>query len=117
MTQNSGTVNRVTIYEEAIQTFGAKNQISKCIEEMAELINALCKYVQDRVSVYEVMEEIAGVEITLEQMKLLFSKAEVTSYLEVYVRQLNKLNEQIKIKNRDKSLAAFKEIKEVIDGY
>lgn len=59
---------------EAVNTFGLPSQILIWIEEMAELTQSLCKY--DRKinpsSYQQVCEEIADVDICLDQMKLLF---------------------------------------------
>ena len=42
-------------------------------EEMAELQNAVCKQMRGRVTNIDIAEEVADVEIMLEQMKLIFS--------------------------------------------
>lgn len=55
------------LYRDAIETFGVESQITKCIEECAELIQALCKRDHDNT-----IEEIVDVEICLEQMKTIF---------------------------------------------
>lgn len=62
------------LYEMAIKTYGMQAQIDVAIEEMAELTKALLK--TRRVgggSIYNVAEEIADVEIMLEQLKLIFN--------------------------------------------
>lgn len=67
------------IYEQAEQ-FGIENRMLQCTEEAGELIQALCKYQRvlsgdktcntDIVHAdYMVVEEIADVEICLEQIK------------------------------------------------
>ena len=63
------------VYEQLIEKFGAENQILKCVEELNELGQALCK-VQSKdenkaVAIKGVIEEIADVEIMLEQIKLI----------------------------------------------
>ena len=47
-----------------------KNQIIKCIEELSELQKELCKYFLGQRKIGNVIEEVADVEIMLEQMKL-----------------------------------------------
>lgn len=61
------------IYRQAIEKWGAEGQITMVFEEMAELQKELCKYLRGGYkSIYDIAEEIADVEIMLEQMKLLF---------------------------------------------
>lgn len=54
--------------------FGEDNQIDKMIEECAELILSLQHYKLNRCLEYDVLGEMADVEIMLEQMKLIFNK-------------------------------------------
>lgn len=63
---------------EALNKWGVPSQILIWIEEMAELTQSLCKY--DRKinpSAYEqICEELADVDICLDQMKLIFTQFE-----------------------------------------
>lgn len=61
------------IYRQAIETWGAEGQITMVFEEMAELQKELCKSLRGKENRIEIAEEMADVEIMLEQMKLLFS--------------------------------------------
>ena len=47
-------------------------QITVAFEEMSELQKELCKYLRGRGSFEHIAEEIADVEIMLEQLKMLF---------------------------------------------
>lgn len=76
------------ILKRAINTYGSEAQIDVCIEEMSELTKAIIKfkrasqkidfmdvrafrnYIAAKVS--DIAEEIADVEIMLEQMKMIF---------------------------------------------
>lgn len=59
-----------TIYQKAIEKFGEKSQKDKIIEEMAELTIAFFK---ERSGLeHNIAEEIADVQIVLNQMKLLY---------------------------------------------
>jgi len=60
-------VNR--LYEMAIKKWGADSQIAKAVEECAELIVTLAK----NNSIDDILEEMADVEIMLEQLKLIFN--------------------------------------------
>jgi hypothetical protein len=55
----------MSIHQELLQKFGAKNQELKTIEEMAELIQAILKDTN-------IAEEIADVQIMLDQMKIIY---------------------------------------------
>lgn len=68
------------ILEDAINTWGAKAQIVKAMEEMAELIQALsrrllCMYLNapgGNAALENVREEMADVSIMLSQLELIF---------------------------------------------
>lgn len=68
------------IMERAVDTFGHAHQIIKAMEEMAELQKEICKYLneaginQERMD--NISQEIADVEIMLEQLKIIFSNQE-----------------------------------------
>ena len=55
--------------EQAIKVFGEKEQEEKAIEELAELIVAICNKHCGREN--NIPEEIADVEIMLEQLKMI----------------------------------------------
>lgn len=61
----------------AVETYGKKSQVDMAVEEMSELIKALMKSRRNDVEVQEnlhnIVEEIADVEIMLEQLKLIFN--------------------------------------------
>lgn len=61
------------IYRQAIDKWGAEAQITMVFEEMAELQKELCKCLRGKDNRIEIADEIADVEIMLEQMKVLFS--------------------------------------------
>lgn len=58
-----------TTHQRALSKFGAEKQEGKLIEEMAELMQAILKRWNGRE--YNVSEEIADVQIVLDQIKLL----------------------------------------------
>lgn len=61
----------MTIYETALAHYGGEMQTMVCVEEMAELMKELSKNARGEDNVKAIAEEIADVEIMLEQMKLL----------------------------------------------
>ena len=65
------TVNEA-YYKKHKEKFGAKNQLIVAIEELSELQKELCKYLRDKTNIRNISEEMADVEIMLEQLKLIF---------------------------------------------
>lgn len=65
-------INETEVLQRALDTYGSTLQIAMVFEEMSELQKELCKYLRGRGSFEHIAEEIADVEIMLEQMKMLF---------------------------------------------
>lgn len=63
----------IDIYTEAIKTFGALPQMVVAIEECSELQKEIVKIIRKRGNLTNLAEEIADVEIMLEQLKLIFT--------------------------------------------
>ena len=66
-------IEKQRIYKEALEMFGETSQKVMVVEEMSELIKELCKELRDRGNVEHIAEEVADVEITLEQIKLIYN--------------------------------------------
>ncbi|MBQ4399988.1 MAG: hypothetical protein II830_01690 [Alphaproteobacteria bacterium] len=60
------------IYDEAIDFFGVTSQKIMVIEEMSELTKELCKELRNRGNVEQIADELADVEITLAQIKMIY---------------------------------------------
>lgn len=69
------------ILEKAVETYGTESQVDMAIEEMSELTKALLKYRrasnnQTDIGIaqahFDIQEEMADVEIMLDQLKILF---------------------------------------------
>lgn len=65
-------INESEVLQRALDTYGSLPQIVMVFEEMSELQKELCKYLRGKYSPANIAEEIADVEIMLEQMKMLF---------------------------------------------
>lgn len=79
------------VFKDAIKEFGETAQILMVFEEMAELQKELCKYLRNGESdeaVCCIAEELADVEIMLDQMKLLFGTGRVQREREKKVQRL-----------------------------
>lgn len=65
-----------TVLSKALETYGAEKQTLKVYEEMAELQKELCKNSWGADNLMEIAEEIADVQIMLEQMIILHDCAD-----------------------------------------
>lgn len=74
----------------AIEIYGEENQIDKCIEEMAELTQALLKYRHNR-SGFDFLAlagELADVRIMIEQMIMIYGEESTTEMIGRKTRRL-----------------------------
>jgi len=65
-------MNPKEIYEKALKQWGKPMQVVMAIEEMSELTKELTKNLRGKENIIQVCEEIADVEIMLEQLKVIF---------------------------------------------
>lgn len=70
-------MNKEKIFKALVHKFGVENQLIVAIEELSELQKELCKSLRKEENKANICEEIADVEIMLEQIKLLFDIADV----------------------------------------
>ncbi len=64
---------REIVYRKASERFGKVQQITKAVEEMSELQKELCKVLIGEMNLLNIIEEIADVEIVIEQMRMIFN--------------------------------------------
>lgn len=98
-------MNNRDVYINAINTYGTDEQIRMIYEEMCELGVALSKYHRDpgMETVRDVQEEIADVQIMLEQAKEMFGRAEVEWFLQEKTERLRKrVEEKLEAANKKK---------------
>ena len=81
------------IYKRALNIFGLKAQSEVAIEEMAELIQAISKH--NRSKAHNVEEEIADVEIMLNQIKLAFDEELIEEWKIIKLARLNKILDKL----------------------
>lgn len=65
-------ISDAEVLQRALDTYGPRAQVVMVFEEMSELQKELCKCLRGCGSFEHIAEEIADVEIMLEQMKMLF---------------------------------------------
>lgn len=75
-------MNEYEIYERAVRSFGRDHQIRKAVEELGELSSALMRLGNGEPVIGNVAEEIADVEIMLEQVKIILGD-KYEGYLEL----------------------------------
>lgn len=93
----------MTKYEEktfcaALRIYGAQSQITMVFEEMAELQKELCKFLRgdvDAEALSRIAEEIADVEIMLDQMKLEFKCSDAVE--EWRAQKVARLRERLEV--------------------
>lgn len=61
------------IYSAAVKKYGKEHQLIMCMEEMAELTKELSKNIRGSKNTTSISEEMADVEIMLEQLRVIFS--------------------------------------------
>lgn len=81
----------------ALEAFGERAQMTMAIEEMSELAKELCKRCRGRDNVEAIAEEIADVEIMLQQLVMLFDCAgQVETFRRYKLERLAERIEEVK---------------------
>ena len=86
------TENEKSLYDKAIKKWGVDSQVHMAYEEMGELLSVLNKLLRKRVTVDDVITEIADVQIMTEQLALIFGQDKVSVEKE---RKLKRLEERL----------------------
>lgn len=86
-------ISDAEVLQRALDTYGSWAQVMMVFEEMSELQKELCKYLRGRGSFEHIAEEIADVEIMLDQMKMLFYCADEVR--DVRGRKVERLKERL----------------------
>ncbi len=85
------------ICRRALEAFGAQAQVMMVIEEMSELTKELCKNGRGQENTTHIAEEIADVEIMLQQMVMLFDCAgQVETFRRYKLERLAERIEEVK---------------------
>lgn len=67
------------ILRKNIDLNGASTEVDVAIEEMSELTKELCKHRRGQRNILHIAEEIADVEIMLEQLKMIFKCSDLVA--------------------------------------
>lgn len=65
-------MDRKAVLRKAIDTYGEESQAKMMIEEMSELTKELCKLFRGEGDTGHILEEMADVQIMLDQMRMIF---------------------------------------------
>ena len=82
------------VFREALEVFGVETQLRKLSEEVAEMLEAVCKCADGRDTVQHLAEEIADVRIMLDQMCILYDCELVSA--EQYSSKVERLRDRVK---------------------
>ncbi len=87
-------MDKKDLFDKARSKYGIDAQVQMCIEEMSELTKELCKWFRDKGDINHISEEIADVEIMLEQMKQFFNLQDDVERYKTF--KLGRLEERLK---------------------
>ena len=78
------------VYNRAKAAWGIDAQVTKAVEELAELQKELCKFMLDDGNMEHITEEMADVEIMIEQLELIFeNKWQVGEHKRAKIQRLS----------------------------
>ena len=79
------------MYTNALIRYGDRKQMVKCVEELAECQQAICKIILGGENFDHLAEEVADATIMLEQMRLMFNiNDRVCEYMDEKVLRLDR---------------------------
>lgn len=82
------------LYNKAIRKYGVDAQLDMAVEEMSELIKEICKYKRHRKHGDRIADEVADVEIMLEQIVFMLNNEGLKNKFKE--RKLNRLYSRVK---------------------
>ena len=88
------------VLKEAIETYGADAQIMMAVEECAELVDALMKYRRGRNNTFDVVTEIADVQIMCAQLEMIFGGSSKVVEME-RARKMDRLRNRLSERDKD----------------
>ena len=95
---------RLNVLNSAIRTFGKESQKVVAIEELAELQKELTKDLRGKPNLQKIAEEMADVEIVLEQLELIYGVGLIQQKQAFKENKLKRLVERINLENDRKGL-------------
>lgn len=88
------------VLDKAIKKYGVEKQVLVCMEEPAELIQAISKverYPEDSTRMQDLIEEMADVTICLEYLQLIYNirQEEVDEWINRKVKRISKKTKEL----------------------
>jgi len=99
-----------------LEFFGKNFEISKTMEEMSELIQALCKYQINQGNADNIIEEIADVLLMISQLSYIFGNDLVKEKIKVKLARLEERIHNEKIRSQRYRESKFYQIEDVIES-
>ena len=88
----------IATYKQAIQTYGVRPQKLMAIEEMSELTKEICKDFRGKLNREHLVEEMADVLITIEQLAIIYEISDVAIFDACY-EKIERLKERLEKQN------------------
>ena len=88
----------IDTYKQAIETYGEKAQKLMAIEEMSELTKEICKDFRGKMDREHLIEEMADVLITIEQLAIIYEISDVAIFDACY-KKIERLKERLEKQN------------------
>ena len=85
-------------YNKAIELYGEKAQKLMAIEEMSELTKEICKDFRGKMDREHLIEEMADVLITIEQLTIIYEISDVAIFNACY-KKIERLKERLEKQN------------------
>nr|DAS02362.1 MAG TPA: nucleoside triphosphate pyrophosphohydrolase [Bacteriophage sp.] len=85
-------------YKQAIETYGVRAQKLMAIEEMSELTKEICKDFRGKLNREHLVEEMADVLITIEQLAIIYEISDVAIFDACY-EKIERLKERLEKQN------------------
>lgn len=88
----------IDTYKKAIKTYGEKAQKLMAIEEMSELTKEICKDFRGKLDREHLIEEIADVTITIDQLIMMYEISE-EEIISMCIKKMERLKERLEKQN------------------
>lgn len=88
----------IDTYKQAIETYGVRAQKLMAIEEMSELTKEICKDFRGKLDREHLVEEVADVLITIEQLAIIYEISDVAIFDACY-EKIERLKERLEKQN------------------
>ena len=93
-------INNIDLYKKLILKYGKEAQIIVAIEELSELQKELTKWLRGKGNICDVAEEIADVQIMLEQLEFMYACSKMIHKTKIdKLKRIKKLVGEVKTPN------------------